>query len=149
MKKLSLVLALFSPFAYASDWTWFNNGEPWNWLSELPQNSPGGPDHIIPLEYSGSYTYTRESKVWGSTETPPWTPPFASLFDTSQSMLYNYTVTIGSFKGGRVYDKLNVSEGQQTWAKPGVLAKRERLVKTITEARHLFTWNLGSGSDPD
>lgn len=153
MKQLALAFALVSPLAHASGWTLFNNGEPWNWLSTLQQNSPGGSDHInngfMDMEITGSYTYLRESKVWGSTETPPWTSLFSSLFDTSQSMVQNYTKTLPARMGGRVYDKLEVSEGTQTWAKPGVLAKRERLVKTVVVHQHLHTWPVGGGSDPD
>jgi hypothetical protein len=160
MKQITFAIALcfaaFGPSAHASGWTLFNQGHPWNWLENgREMNSPGGETHInttgAPKTITGTYSYIFYLQVTGSNDTtPPWTGPFSGLINWTTTVTRNYSKSLRTGYQGTVYDKLTVSEGAQTWVKPGNLAKRERLVYTLVEAMFLEEIKLDSnGSDPD
>lgn len=134
----------------AITWTQTPTGWTWNWSSSLPFNSASGPEHLnntnAPITITGQYSYTLYNRVWGSSSgLPPWTSPYGTTFDYSESIVRSYSKDLPATKGGRVYDKLLVDEGAQTWSKEAQMETRNKLIYSIVQAEHLETWDLTGG----
>lgn len=143
---LALTASLSS--AAHAQWTQTPSGHPYNYWEAGFIESASGPEHLNnssqTIQVSGSYTYTLWNQVTGAADTsPPWSGPFASLFNLSQSVMREYTKDLPAGKGCIVFDKLAWVDAGETWFESPELRTRHRLVYTVVKLKHQQLWNLG------
>lgn len=151
MKRTALSVLFVVMAAWASaTWTKSPSGYPYNWGSYLPFNSTSGPTHLnssgSTITVTGSYSYTWYDRVTGSTNTaPPWTTPYASLYDNNFTKNQSYSYPLAAGYGCRVYDKLEVDEGAETWTEGGAYETRNGIKYYMVDPKHQEIWEMPPG----
>jgi hypothetical protein len=151
IRTLTVIALAATCVAAQAQWSMWPPGWPWNWNSYLPFDSPSGPLHqngtSEEIQVSGTYSYTFYDQVTGAmTQAPPWTAPYGSLYNYSEPIVRSCSgYTLPALKQGKVYDKLYVSEGAQTWFDGETLYTRDRLVYIMSVPGYFDIWDFTGG----
>lgn len=148
----TLALAGTCTMGIATTWVKTPSGYPYNWSSYLPFDSAASATSSnvsgSTVTVTCSYSYTWYDQVTGSTNTaPPWTSSYSSLYNNNvvpKNQSHNVSLPTGY--SCKVWDKLYVDEGAETWAYNGSNYQTRNKVKYIMDVEHYVDlWETGGG----